>query len=362
MLEPAATRVRDPLSGKSLWLAGMIGESSLDDDRLNVQLVYRPGHTPEVRARLETALERQIRELGWKGEVQIQTTAETQQDKTPKQKDKVKGMSGPGMQPHGGPVRLMKLPGVKHVLAVASGKGGVGKSTISVNLAVGLAQKGHKVGLMDADIYGPSLPTMMNLVGRPLATPENKIIPLEAYGVKCMSIGFLVDESEPIIWRGPMVMGVVRQFLQEVVWGELDVLIVDLPPGTGDAQLTLIQGVPISGSIVVTTPQDVAVLDAVRGIQMFNKLEVPILGIVENMSWLALPDGSQMAPFGEGGGQRTADRFNVPLLAQVPIDSTIRAGGDAGRPALANEDSEYSSAFDPVISAVEQLLFVNDGA
>ena len=182
VLEPAATRVRDPLSGKSLWLAGMIGESSLDDDRLTVQLVYRPGHTPEVRARLETALERQIRELGWKGVVKIQTAAETQPDKPPPQKDKVKGMSGPGMQPHGGPVRLMKLPGVKHVLAVASGKGGVGKSTISVNLAVGLAQKGHKVGLMDADIYGPSLPTMMNLVGRPLATPENKIIPLEAYG------------------------------------------------------------------------------------------------------------------------------------------------------------------------------------
>ena len=257
------------------------------------------------------------------------------------------------MQAHGGPVRLMKLPGVRHIIAVASGKGGVGKSTIATNLAVGLARRGHKIGLMDADIYGPSLPTMMNLQGRPLSTPEKKILPLEAHGVKCMSIGFLVDETEPLIWRGPMVMGVVRQFLQEVVWGELDVLVVDLPPGTGDAQLTLIQAVPISGALIVTTPQDVAVLDAVRGVEMFRKLDVPVMGVIENMSWLDLPGGGRMEPFGSGGGQRTADRFEIPLLAKLPLDPAIRAGGDAGRPALANEDVASAASFGKVLSVIE---------
>ena len=185
---------------------------------------------------------------------------------------------------------------------------------------------------MDSDIYGPSLPTMMKVQGRPVANDDKRILPLEAYGVKCMSIGFLVDEGEPIIWRGPMVMGVVKQFLQDVYWSPLDVLIIDLPPGTGDAQLTMIQAVQLSGSVIVTTPQDVAVLDAVRGIEMFRKLDVPVIGVVENMSWIDLPDGSRIRPFGEGGGARTADRFDVPLLAQVPLETGIRAGGDAGRP------------------------------
>jgi ATP-binding protein involved in chromosome partitioning len=332
----------------------MIGEASLNDSGLAFELKCRPGHSSEIRERLREALLRQLRTLGWGGPVQVDLVdASVSASESQPSPDKVKGMSGPGMQAHGGPVRLMSLPGVRHILAVASGKGGVGKSTIATNLAVGLARRGHKIGLMDADIYGPSLPTMMNLQGRPLSTPERKILPLEAHGVKCMSIGFLVDETEPVIWRGPMVMGVIRQFLQEVVWGSLDALVVDLPPGTGDAQLTLIQAVPISGALIVTTPQDVAVLDAIRGVEMFKKLDVPVVGVVENMSWLDLPDGGRMEPFGSGGGQRTADRFGVPLLAQLPLHPAIRAGSDAGRPALATEDVDAAAVFEQVLIAVE---------
>jgi ATP-binding protein involved in chromosome partitioning len=241
-------------------------------------------------------------------------------------------MAGPGMQPHGGPIGFGPIEGVRHIIAVASGKGGVGKSTVATNLAVALARKGWRVGLMDADIYGPSLPMMMNVHGKPFANSDKKIVPLEAFGVACMSIGFLVDDSEPVIWRGPMVMGVVKQFLRDVAWGERDVLVIDLPPGTGDAQLTMIQAVPLSGAVVVTTPQDVAVLDAVRGIEMFRKLDVPVLGIVENMAWLDLPGGGRMFPFGEGGGARTAERYGVPLLARLPLDPRVREGGDHGAP------------------------------
>ena len=222
---------------------------------------------------------------------------------------------------------------MKHIVAVFSGKGGVGKSTVATNLAVALARGGFSVGLMDADIYGPSLPLMMHVNGRPMANADKKILPLVAHGVRCMSIGFLVDDKEPIIWRGPMVMGVVNQFLKDVDWAGVDYLVVDLPPGTGDAQLTMVQAVPISGCVIVTTPQPVAVLDAVRGIEMFRKLDVPILGVVENMSWYDA-GGARLHPFGEGGGQKVASDYGVELLGQVPLRDGIRAGGDAGRPAV----------------------------
>jgi ATP-binding protein involved in chromosome partitioning len=207
----------------------------------------------------------------------------------------------------------------------------VGKSTLASNLAVALAQNGFSTGLMDADIYGPSLPTMMSVNGRPLSSKERKILPLRNHGVACMSIGLLVEDSEPIIWRGPMVMGVVRQFLQDVAWGELDFLVVDLPPGTGDAQLTMIQAVPISGAVIITTPQEVALTDARRGIEMFRKLDVPVLGIVENMSWLEVP-GGRIHPFGSGGGNRTAQRFEVPLLVEIPLDPDVGIACENGQP------------------------------
>lgn len=354
LLQPAATRVRDPQSGRSVWLAGMIQDARVDADVLRFVLAVKKDHSPDDRTRMREAVLRNLEELGWKGEVACTLRVEgvlPVQGQAPAahghdhghahaepKKEPVRGMAGGGMQPHGGPITKQKPPGVNHIIAVTSGKGGVGKSTVATNLAVQLAKMGHKVGLLDADIYGPSLPLMMHVSGRPFANEDKKILPLPAHGVKCMSIGFLVDEKEPIIWRGPMVMGVVNQFFKDVDWGETDYLIVDLPPGTGDAQLTMIQGVPISGGLVVTTPQPVALLDAVRGIEMFRKLDVPVLGIVENMSWYELPGGQRAFPFGEGGGGRMAAEYGVPLLGQVPLRDKIRIGGDEGRPAVLDGD------------------------
>jgi len=227
---------------------------------------------------------------------------------------------------------LMQLP-IRNAIAIASGKGGVGKSTVAVNVAVSLAQTGARVGLLDADIYGPNIPTMMGVVSLPPPTKE-KLTPAEAYCVKLMSIGFLVKPDQPLIWRGPMLHSAIRQFLSDVEWGELDYLIVDLPPGTGDAALSLTQSLPLSGGIIVTLPQLVSLEDARRGMEMFRQLNVPILGVVENMSYLELPDGSRMDIFGTGGGEQLAKEGKVPFLGTIPIDAKVRAGGDNGRPVI----------------------------
>ena len=344
LLEPAATRVRDPLSGRSVWLAGMIQDARVDGDVLRFTLAVKPEHSPHDRNRLREAVVRNLVDRGWKGEVsatlRVEGAAPTAGPAKPKP-EPLRGMSGPGVQPHGGPINKAPLPGVRHIVAVASGKGGVGKSTVATNLAVALARAGARVGLLDADIYGPSLPLMMHVNGRPIAGPDKRILPLRAHGVNCMSIGFLVDEREPIIWRGPMVMGVVNQFLKDVDCGETDYLVVDLPPGTGDAQLTMIQAVPISGGVVVTTPNPVALLDAVRGVEMFRKLDVPVLGIVENMAWYDLGEGRRTHPFGQDGGRKLAAEYEVPLLAQVPLSDRVRAGGDEGRPAVLDGEAAF---------------------
>lgn len=340
-LEPAATQVRDPLTGRSVWLAGMVKDPVIDRGSLKYALQFEPKHTPQARREIQERIQAGLEALGWSGPVicnvrlpQIPGGSPA----SPAVKPQVKGMQGGGMQPHGGPIKKKPLEGVKHLIAVASGKGGVGKSTVATNLACGLAKLGYKVGLMDADIYGPSLPLMMKVQGKPLGDENGKILPLHSYGVKCMSIGFMVDPGEPIIWRGPMVMGVVKQFLQDVKWGDTDYLVVDLPPGTGDAQLTMIQATPISGALIVTTPQDLALLDAERGVAMFEKLEVPILGVVENMSYLDLPNGEVMHPFGKGGGAKLANAHGVALIGQIPLDSAIRLGGDTGAPQVLEED------------------------
>jgi ATP-binding protein involved in chromosome partitioning len=357
ILEPAATRIRDPISGRSVWMAGLIKDSSMEGDALRFTLALQDQHSQEDEKRLQSALLSQIKKLGFDGPVycRVDRSIEAPPAAATPKKDPVRGMSGPGMQAHGGPFVKKPIDGVKHVIAVASGKGGVGKSTVSTNLAVALSRSGLSVGLMDADIYGPSLPTMMNVNGKPIANERKKIIPLEAYGIQCMSMGFLVPEKEAIIWRGPMVMGAVRQFIHEVEWGELDVLVIDLPPGTGDAQLTMIQTVPLSGAVVVTTPQKVAVVDAERAITMFRKLEVPVLGIIENMSWLEMPDGTKMHPFGSGGGAATAAAYEAPLLAQIPFDQRICEGGDKGIPAASRGDGP-GEAFVHVADAVGRLL------
>jgi ATP-binding protein involved in chromosome partitioning len=231
------------------------------------------------------------------------------------------------------------VPGVKNVIAVASGKGGVGKSTISVNLAVALARAGASVGLLDADITGPNIPMMLGLDGQPQASESNKIIPLERHGVKAISIQFFVPEGQPIVWRGPLIGGAISQFLRDVDWGELDYLVVDLPPGTSDAQLTLAQTVPISGTVLVTTPQEVALSDVSKALSMLRRLNVPIIGLVENMSAFVCPHcGESTEIFGRGGGERFAEQHGVDFLGKVPLDVTVRQGGDAGIPAVAQRE------------------------
>jgi ATP-binding protein involved in chromosome partitioning len=238
------------------------------------------------------------------------------------------------------PVQAQQLlPGVKNIIAVASGKGGVGKSTVSANLAVALAMEGATVGLLDADITGPNIPLMLGVEGAPVASPEGKITPLERYGVKIISIQFFVPEGQPIVWRGPLVGGAIQQFLRDVDWGELDYLVIDLPPGTSDAQLTLAQAVPISGALLVTTPQDVAVLDVSKALAMFRRMSVPVMGLVENMSSFICPHcGEATEIFGRGGGERFAQRNELEYFGGIPLDVKVRQGGDAGIPAVAQRE------------------------
>src|SRR5512140_1284265 len=236
--------------------------------------------------------------------------------------------------PNDGRMRgLLSMP-IRNAIAVGSGKGGVGKSTVATNIAIALAQSGARVGLMDADIYGPNIPTMLG-VDRLPPPKGNRLMPAQAYGIKMISMGLLVKPGQPLIWRGPMLNSAIRQFLGDVEWGELDYLIVDLPPGTGDAALSLAQALPLSGAIIVTLPQLVSLEDASRGLQMFRTLEVPILGVIENMSYLDLPDGTRMDIFGSGGGEQLAQATNTPFLGKIPIDPRVRAGGDSGQPIVA---------------------------
>ncbi|MDR9418975.1 P-loop NTPase [Gracilimonas sp.] len=237
------------------------------------------------------------------------------------------------------------LPGVKNIVAVASGKGGVGKSTVAVNIAAALAKKGHKVGLMDTDIYGPSIPTMFNIHDRPNITTQKKLVPHEKFGIKLVSMGFLVDVDQAMVWRGPMATSAVKQFMTDVEWGELDYLILDLPPGTGDIQLTIVQTVPLTGAVIVSTPQTVALDDARKGVAMFGKVNVPVLGMVENMAYFTPPDmpDKKYYIFGKGGAAHLAQEMNIPVLAEVPLQQSLREGGDSGKP-IVLEDSESPAA------------------
>lgn len=254
--------------------------------------------------------------------------------------------------------RPAPIPGVDSLIAIASGKGGVGKSTTAVNLAVALAAQGAKVGLMDADIYGPNVPVMMGSKERPDLNPEGMMIPLERHGVKFMSLGLIAGDGVPIVWRGPMLAKMITQFLQDVAWAPLDYLLIDLPPGTGDVQLTLTQTAPLAGALIVTTPQAIALEDVRRGIQMFETVQVPVLGVLENMSWYTCRKcGSIHHPFGSGGGAKTANHYDVPFLGEIPLDLRIQAGADHGDPATAAfPDSEVAQAYMGVASRVRELV------
>lgn len=250
----------------------------------------------------------------------------------------------PGNDPWAG---RAAIPGVKSVLAVASGKGGVGKSTVSTNLAIALAEEGLKVGLLDSDIYGPSVHIMMGVEEKPMVSEDQKLLPIEKYNIKMMSMGFIVGRDTPVIWRGPMVNKAVEQFLRDVLWGELDVLLLDLPPGTGDVQLSLVQKVPLTGAVVVTTPQEVSLVDARRGHQMFKKMDIHTFGVVENMSFFPSKDGGEPTYiFGKGGGAKAAEELDVAFLGEIPIDPEVAEAGDAGTPIVArNPNSATTEAF-----------------
>ena len=321
--------VQEPDLGKDFVSLGMIKDVSLDGGRVGFTLVLTtPAHP--LRHEFREAARAAVAQLPWVSDVDVRMSAET--------------VSGRGL----GSLQGQLVPGVKNVVAVASGKGGVGKSTTSVNVALALAESGAKVGLLDADIYGPNLPLMMGLKERPqLHGGEGAIEPIRRYGVKLMSIGFFLDENNPVIWRGPMVHGAIQQFLRDVDWGELDYLVVDLPPGTGDAPLSLSQLVPMSGVVIVTTPQDVALQDVSKGIGMFRRLEVPVVGVVENMSYFVCPNcGTQHEIFGTGGGERIARHYGLPFLGKLPLQTAIREGGDEGRPfILANPRAPESEAY-----------------
>ena len=251
----------------------------------------------------------------------------------------------------------LPIPGVRNLVAVGSGKGGVGKTTVSVNLAIALSRLGHKTGLLDADVYGPNVPLMMGIRDTPSAIGD-RIQPLEQYGIRLMSMGFLNPGDKPLIWRGPMLNSVIQQFLRGVDWGELDYLVIDLPPGTGDVQLSLIQTAPVTGAIVVTTPSEVSLEDARKAVQMFRQVRVEVLGIVENMSYMLVPGtGQRIDVFGEGGGKRTAHAMDIPFLGDLPLDPAVRIGGDSGRPvALLGEADSQGSAFYRIAHAVTSSL------
>ena len=317
---------RTPLPQSGL-LAGVSVQSGKAGSKVYVSITADPAKAAAMEP-LRKRVEERVRTIEGVETALVMLTAE----KAPQP-----GAATPGPRAQAGTQRSL-VPGIKHIIAVASGKGGVGKSTTSVNLALALQSLGLKVGMLDADIYGPSLPKLLALRGKPQVKDGRILEPLDGYGLKVMSIGFLVEEEAAMIWRGPMVMSALQQMLREVAWGDLDVLVVDMPPGTGDAQLTMSQAVPLAGSVIVSTPQDLALIDARRGIAMFKRVEVPVLGIIENMSYFLCPTcGTRSDIFGHGGARHEAERLGVPFLGEVPLHMDIRERSDAGLPVVATQ-------------------------
>ncbi|MDA7427889.1 iron-sulfur cluster carrier protein ApbC [Primorskyibacter aestuariivivens] len=332
----ALKAVKDPISGSDINSAGLVRALTVDDSNVRFVLEIAPERAEQMEP-VRAAAEAAVKALPGIGQVSVAMTAHS----TPKPPPDLK--PGRKAQPDG----PAKIPGVQHLIAIASGKGGVGKSTVSANLACALAAEGRKVGLLDADVYGPSQPRMLGVSGRP-ASPDGKtILPMRNHGVTMMSLGLMTNEDQAVVWRGPMLMGALQQMLMQVQWGALDVLLVDLPPGTGDVQMTLAQKAEVTGAIVVSTPQDVALLDARKGIDMFNQLKVPILGMIENMSTHICSNcGHEEHVFGHGGVKAEAEKIGVPLLAEIPLHLDIRTAADGGAPIVVSKpQSPQAEAF-----------------
>lgn len=330
----ALDRVADPERGKSIVALGMISGLIVRDGHVGFSIEVEPERGPRLEP-LRHEAERVVGQLP--GVLSVTVVLTAQKPPTPAA---AQAHAHPHSHaaPHAAPAQPAKLaPDVKAIIAVASGKGGVGKSTTAVNLALALKALGHSVGLLDADVYGPSMPRMMGLSGKP-ESDGKKLQPMVNFGIKCMSMGFLVPEDSPMIWRGPMVAGAIEQMLRDVNWGELDVMVVDMPPGTGDAQLTLAQRVPLAGAVIVSTPQDIALLDARKGLGMFRKVEVPVLGIIENMSYFECPNcGHRTNIFSHGGAKDEAARLGVDFLGEIPLTTQIRETSDGGHPIVVSD-------------------------
>lgn len=340
----ALKRIREPTTGRDIVSLGMVRGLQNQGGVVSLKITLQSPPQAEHR-QMEQEIQQTLERIPGIKEVRLHMSTEA--GNTPKTR--------PGN----------RLETVKEIVAVASGKGGVGKSTVAVNLAIALSQAGFKVGLLDADIYGPSVPTLMGLKNTPPLVDQNKkkIIPLEKYGIKTISIGYLMREEDAAIWRGPMVGRMLQQFVEDVDWGDLDFLLMDFPPGTGDAQLSLSQIVPISGSVIVTTPQDVALADVIRGVAMFQKVQVPTIGVVENMSFFNCPHCHERSEiFGHGGGKRKAEEMKVPFLGEIPLQEDTRVGSDEGKPIVAsNPDAEISKVFKGIAeNMVKELKAINE--
>ncbi len=349
----------DPEKGQDIVSLGMVSGLVVKDGNVGFAIEVDPQRAAEyepLRKAAETAVDAIPGVLSVTAMLTAHKAAPAPQQSGPG------GPGGPG-GPQQAPAKQM-VPGVQHIVAVASGKGGVGKSTVAVNIALALSAAGHRVGILDADIYGPSQPRMMGITGKPESLDGERLEVMRNHGVKVMSMGFLVPEDTPMIWRGPMVMSALQQLLRDVNWGELDVMIVDMPPGTGDAQLTMAQDVPLAGAVIVSTPQDIALLDARKGLNMFRKVEVPVLGIIENMSYFSCPHcGERSEIFSHGGAREEADRLDVDFLGEIPLDIAIRETSDGGTPIVVSDpDNEHSLVFRAIADRIWEKLTDSAGA
>jgi ATP-binding protein involved in chromosome partitioning len=344
--------IKDPDNQKDIVALGLVRDVAVRGGEVSLTLAFA-GQAPATKVMMHSMASKLLGQLPGVAKVQVKMGGAG----APAASAHAHGHAQPGQPAVPQPKAPDLIPEVRHTIAVSSGKGGVGKSTVAVNLALALARTGAQVGIIDADVYGPDLPLMLGTRGRP-GMFDNRIIPVDAHGIKVMSIGLLVGDKEPLVWRGPMIHSFIQQMLRDVLWGALDYLVFDMPPGTGDAQLSLSQVIPLSGVVMVTTPQDVALLDVRKAIGMFQRLNVPMLGVVENMSYFVAPDtGTRYHIFGEGGGKRVAAEYGMPLLVQLPLDPETRKGGDEGAPiTVRRPESAQAQAFRELAARVIERL------